>query len=60
MQRYPPLNAKLIQPVGLKSFLFMMNNIDNITNKNHPSKKLKGNIMALSKAYHVINSTERN
>ena len=38
----------------------MMNNIDNITNKNHPSKKLKGNKMALSKAYHVINSTERN
>ena len=38
----------------------MMKNVDKITNKNHPSKKLNGDILALSKAYHVTNSTVRN
>ncbi len=38
----------------------MIDNLDNITNKNHLSKKLKGDIKALSKAYHSTNSTERN
>ena len=38
----------------------MINNIDKINNKNHPYKRLKGNIQALSLAFYENNSIQNN
>ena len=44
---------------GTQSFLYMVNNLDNITDPNHPSKTLRGNAANLSKAYYNATSTEK-